>query len=559
MKKIIIMILTFGLMLGLIGCGSDVIDFNVEDEFTSDGKLIINLFGHEMDDLQSPSTETKKILDIIENKFNIKLKVTTTTFTSSPTLLNQLIGGGDVPDLFIHFKKEPSYSSWIHGKIMMDFEPYLDKYANLKNAFSALGSEKEVKMLLKGGYNSYPIIIHNEFESGELFTELGMYYRRDWYQSLVNKNYIAQSGKAIKDPEDPTFNYLDFYDLLEGYTYGDPDNNGLDDTYGYSLHKDEGVFWWNPILNMFGVSPSGWYQDQSGKWLPEATSDKMYEALKFMSKLYDNKLINQDYNTTTTFEGAKNNYINGNAGMVVSNVTGTMGSGIVDMMKGYLGKVADSKEMLDVVRGMPVVTGVDGTKRVIGATNSYAYMAINNDITENKKQTILSLLDWILSEEGDNLLTWGIEDDHYVVEEDGSFKSILSLNESGFQRQLYDNLIAPGVYRLKGLVSWDTQFTSDPRPYPEVVDQLMSAWDSSHMFVDELFFISVDSEFSALSSELDDKIAITFKSIVSRMNGSDAEKAAKRDEIWQDFIRFYNLKGNKYIAMMNEKAKELAK
>ena len=48
--------------------------------------------------------------------------------------------------------------------------------------------------------------------------------------------------------------------------------------------------------------------------------------------------------------------------MVVYNTTATMGSGVVDMMKGYVGKVAGSKTMSDVVRGMPVVTGKNDKK-----------------------------------------------------------------------------------------------------------------------------------------------------------------------------------------------------
>lgn len=556
MKKILALILMGATLFGLCACGRGKV-YQLPDEYNSDGRLIINVYGHEMDPLISPSKDTADILEIVENKFGIELKIETTTVANSSILLNQLIGGGDVPDMFIHFKEEPAYSNWIDSAYLMDYEPYLDDYPYLKNAFGALGTEAEVKSFLKGKLYSYPIIVHNNAESGALSTEIAMYYRRDWYQALVNKNWMPSSNRPLKDPEDPTFDYLNFYDLMEGFTEGDPDGNGKKDTYGYSLCKDEGVFWWYPVLNMFNAYTDGWAPDGQGGWVPENISDNMHDAVMFMADMYDRGFINSDYNTTTTFDAAKNNFINGKAGMVVSNCTANMGSGIVDAMEGYKGQVANSKTMLDVVRGMPVVTGRDGVKRVLGAVNNYAYMAINNDISENKKKIILSLLNYILSPEGDTLLTWGIEGRHYEVLEDGTKKSLLPLDEKGRQKTLIDNTVAWGVYRLKGLASWETIFTNDPRPQPEVTDQLMTAWDPKYMIKDELTFVSVNSSFATVEAELKDKTAIAFKQIVTKINGSEAEKQETREKIWDDFVKYYELKGSNYIAAMNASAKEL--
>lgn len=77
--------------------------------------------------------------------------------------------------------------------------------------------------------------------------------------------------------------------------------------------------------------------------------------------------------------------------MVVYNTTATMGSGVVDMMKGYVGKVAGSKTMSDVVRGMPVVTGKNDKKMILGGQNNFGYLAINNDVTENKRRRFYQL------------------------------------------------------------------------------------------------------------------------------------------------------------------------
>lgn len=564
MKRIVSLLLIAACLLSLAACssaGEPV--YEKPDSYTDDGRLIIEVFGHELDTLLKPSDDTAKILAMVEIKFGIKLNITTVPVANSSTKLAQLIGGGDVPDMFIHFKEEPAYAGWLEANFLMDYEPYLSDYPYLQKAFQALGSEKEVKSLLRGGYYSYPIIMHNDIVraesedetaaySGSFTTELGMFYRRDWYQALQSKGWTPSSGRPLLDPEDPSFNYENFYDLMEGFTRGDPDGNGKNDTYGYSLCKDSGVHWWFPILNMFNAFTDGWYLDESGTWQPENTSENMKQGVMFLAKMLDNGFINSDYSTTATFDAAKNNFVNGKAGCVVSNVTWNMGSGVVDMMTGYLGKVAGSKVMTDVVRGMPVVTGIDGTKRVLGAINNYAYMAINNDISETKKKAILDLLNYILSPEGDTLLTWGIEGEHYRVEADGSYKNLLEKDSKGNQRTLIDNEVAWGIYRLKGFASWETPFTNDPRPHPEATDQLMTAWDPQYMYIDELHFVTVSESFASIQAELSDETAKYFKMIV-KTGVSESE----REALWQEYVDRYTKKGSNYIAEMDRAAKEL--
>ena len=60
-----------------------------------------------------------------------------------------------------------------------------------------------------------------------------------------------------------------------------------------------------------------------------------------------------------------------------------------------------------------------------------------------------------------------------------------------------------------------------------------------------------------MQAELEDKTAIAFKQIVTKISGSAEEKAATREKIWDDFVKYYELKGSNYVAAMNASAKEL--
>mgnify|MGYP003308163091 CR=1 FL=1 len=537
------------------GCGGGY-QGNLEDEYTDDGRLIINFFGHDLDSLNGLTPDSKKILDYVENKFQIKLETTTATVASSPTLLNQLIGGGDVPDMFIHFKEEPAYSKWLNEEYLFNYSEYLDDYPALKANFTALGSESVVKNYLGGDYYSFPIVLTSNAKSGELFTQMAMYYRRDWYQALVNKNWQPSSGRALVDPEDPNFNYLNFYDLCEGFTRGDPDGNGSSDTVGYGLNKDSGIYWWYPLLNMWNINEKGWeYNQTTGKWEPEILTERGKNAVMWIADMYDNGFINSNYNTTVTYEMAKSDFCSGKSGIICYNAIPGVPEGIMENLKGFIGKVANSQRISDVVRGMPVVTGVDGQKRIQGAVNNYGYMAINNDISETKKRKILEFMNWIFTEEGDTVLTWGLEGDHWEYAADGTTKkSLLPLDNNNMQHILKNDSIAPAAFRLKGIASWEIKYTNSPRSYVNETEQIMSAWDKQYLCIDELTFIRASNEYATIEAELIDKVTTVCKNIVANIKNNPAQT---RENYWNALVNYWNDRGGNYINAINEAAKSL--
>ncbi|MDR2202307.1 MAG: hypothetical protein LBP26_06060 [Clostridiales bacterium] len=511
--------------------------------------LTISFFGIDYDDLQSPTESTEKIMKVIEDKFDVEFEVLNGSSAGWKQVLGQYIGGGDVPDVFFHTREEPLYSDMLSDGLLFNYSEYLDEYPNLKKAFSRY-PEKEMKHLLGGDYYGYPIVMNDETDSA-LVNEHAMYYRRDWYTNLVAKNWAPTSGRPLVDPENENFNYLNFYDLCEGFTKGDPDGNSKNDTYGYAMTKDGGLYWWYPLLTMFGVSADGWYKDGDGKWQPEVISDKAKEAVMFISDMYDNGFINSTYATITTQPVMKNEFQVGKAGMVTYNATYPMGLGILDNMRTF---VPGGKSLSDVVRAMPTVTGKDGTKRTYAFPNLYGYRAINNDISVNKKKRIMSIMDYMLSEEGMRLLDYGIEGEHYKIE-DGKIVSLLGTDpDGGGVKTLYHNSVAPGVFRLKSLVSWTTRIDPGIRFYNEQM-QLLDAWGKSqHQTVPNLYYVSVDKSYGLKMSQLEELAATKYKEIVKDL-GDGA--AAKREAAWNSLVSKYKKDGDQYIRAKNAGAQEL--
>lgn len=549
MKKLLalIMALLFALSLTACGGGSGTGgEGSVEDKFTSDGRLIIQFFGVDMDSLQSQTEDTKKIMKVIEDKFNVKFDILSGSATSWKNQLNQYIGGGDVPDVFFHTKNEPAYSKWLDEKYLFNYSEILDDYPNVKEAFNRYPAD--MKSYLGGDYYSYPIVMNSETESS-IINEHALYYRRDWYENLASKNWQPSSGRPLVDPEDDNFNYLNFYDLCEGFTNGNPDNNDNTDTYGYALTKEGGVYWWYPIISMFGVQLEGW-EKSSGKWMPECISDDMKDAVMYLAEMYDNGFINKNYATTATQAVMKNDFANGVAGMMTYNATFPMGKGILDLMDAY---VTAGKTLDDVVRPMPVVTGKNGKKQMFGYPNFYGFLAINNDVSRNKKTKILSIMDWMLSDEGMTMLDYGIENVHYKME-GTEMVSLLGLDSSGHQKTLFDDTVAPGIYRIKGLVSWSTKIPTTINHYEEQM-KLLTAWKSEYLFVDELAYVSPDTDFALKISALSDAKEKAFHDIVSSKSGDAESKKKQRENIWNKYVNDYKRSGDTYITEINNKAK----
>ena len=548
MKKFISAILAGAALFGAAGCGGmgHGTGGDKPDTFTDDGRLIIQFFGIDLDSLQSQTEDTAKIMDVIEQKFNVDFTFLSGTTSSWENLLGQYIGGGDVPDVFFHTKQEPAYSTWLEDDYLFNYSEYLDDYPNLKKAFERY-DEDLLKISLGGDYYSYPIVMDSTTDK-DVINEHALYYRRDWYEALAAKGWTPSSGRALVDPEDPAFNYLNFYDLCEGYTKGDPDGDGQNNTYGYALNKD--VYWMYPLFAMFGVNYNGWYKNESGKWMPEAISDETKEAVMFIADMFDNGFINSDY-ASTSQQAMKNDFCNGLAGMMTYNATYPMGKGVLDLMEKY---AVDGKELSDVVRAMPVVTGKDGTKYMFGYSNFYGYNAINNDVSENKKRTIMSIMDWMLSDEGMMLLNYGIEGTHYRIGTDGEIESLLGMGTDGYPKTLYDDSVAAGIYRIKGLVSWSTLIPTHINHYEEQM-QLLQSWGASEYLVaDELAYMAVSSDFALTVSTLSDSVDLAYQGIVNRISG---DKEAAREKAWNDFVRTYTMRGDGYITAMNEQAQKV--
>lgn len=123
----------------------------------------------------------------------------------------------------------------IRSGLFWEIGPYLEDYPNLQR--------------LK------PEVLKNTAIDGKLYSlyqeralaRSGIIYRKDWADRL---------GLSAPETLD------DLYEMLKGFTYKDPDNNGIDDTIGLTDRNDLIYGAFKTISSYYGTPNNwGWYND----------------------------------------------------------------------------------------------------------------------------------------------------------------------------------------------------------------------------------------------------------------------------------------------------------
>lgn len=139
-----------------------------------------------------------------------------------------------------------------------------EKYPNLSQANKEVLKSLTVNGQLIGLYRARPI------------GRNGWSYRKDWADKLG-----LEEPKTIED----------FYNMCYQFTYGDPDGNGVDDTYGICMSSYVGPI--DMAQTWFGAG-NGWVE-KDGKLVPNFYLDEYKEAVDFFKKMFDEGLIYKDW------------------------------------------------------------------------------------------------------------------------------------------------------------------------------------------------------------------------------------------------------------------------
>jgi putative aldouronate transport system substrate-binding protein len=279
--------------------------------------------------------------------------------------------------------RHPTIVNAIRSDVFWEIGPYLSGYPNIRKYMNPMIMQNATYFgKIYGIYRELPL------------SRQGIQFRKDWLNNLG-----LQEPKTIDD----------LYEIMKAFTYGDPDRNGKQDTYGLADRNDLIYGAFKNLATYFGA-PNNWGIVE-GKLTPDFMTKEYMEAMKFMKRLYDEKLINPDFTITSKLQ-QEEKFIQGEAGMMVSNL-------IAASIRDRIQKVNPQAEV-DIVNR---IRGPYG-ERVWGGTGLgglflFPKSAIKD---EDELREVLQFFELTLTEEVNNLITYGIEDRHYVKQADGTIK-----------------------------------------------------------------------------------------------------------------------------------------
>ncbi len=256
------------------------------------------------------------------------------------------------------------------------------KYPNLSKANANVNANLTVGDQLIGIYRARPI------------GRYGIGYRADWAEKL-----------GIEEPK----TVEDLYNMMYQFTYGDPDGNGVDDTYGLALCKYTGPL---DIMQTYFGAGNGWVEED-GKLIPVHQTEEYLNALNWFKKMYDDGLVYKDWavrDTATWSDAVKN----GECGIFIDVIDGSR-----RIWDYFVNNDIPAVEGTSYdVATMNLMGPIDGKTMATTGFNGFFVVTKTAD-TEEKLEACLNYLDKMNDPEMITLASYGLEDIHFEYDEEG--------------------------------------------------------------------------------------------------------------------------------------------
>ncbi|MGG4552715.1 extracellular solute-binding protein [Paenibacillus sp. FSL W8-0186] len=372
--------LTLCCSLLLSACGGTKSGANPSSGASADGRASISW----LNILQTPSPPTDTVLSKIEEATNTDIKFSWIPDASKEERLNTSLASGSLADIVtLTILDNSSVRNALKAGVFWDVAPYLDEYPNL----AAISQDMRRSASIEGKLYGVPL--------QKQVARNGVIVRKDWLDKL---------GLPVPNTTD------ELMQVAKAFTEQDPDGNGVKDTTGF-MDRSDLVFGAFKTLSSYFGTPSVWSVSEDGQVTPEFESEGYLKTMDYMKELYDNGYINQDFAVTAKTD-QQQNFAQGKAGI-------------------YVGALFDSKNLLNLAKGIQddmelvMINGITST----GNESDRAIWSTSNGVggllafpksevkDEEELKRVLKFVNDLMSEEVYTLMTYGLEDVHYTIDE----------------------------------------------------------------------------------------------------------------------------------------------
>lgn len=328
--------------------------------------------------LHHAETPDSMIEEKLEELTGVELDLQYVPASNYQDRMNTAFATDSMPDI-ANIPIEGNFKEAIRDDQFWEIESYLDEYDNLSKLKDEILDNMRVDGKLYSLYQGRPL------------SRQGIIYRKDWLDNL-----------GLDTPQTVD----EFYEMLKQFTENDPDGNGVDDTIGLADRGDLAYGSFETIASWFNT-PNQW-GEKDGELLPAFMFPEYRETMEFMRDLHENGYINHDFPVTSKPDQQD---------MMKSGKAGVYIGCMCDVGSLHSDGVAINPEMeMDVHNKIAGPHGEYQIWSIPGYNHPYFFPKSAVE-TEEELKAILGFLDKLMEPEVANVLYWGIEGEHYTVED----------------------------------------------------------------------------------------------------------------------------------------------
>jgi putative aldouronate transport system substrate-binding protein len=351
-----------------------------------------------------PASGEDYLKQAIDKKLNTDLKINPIqAFEDYKNQIRVRLAAGNRPDLF---QVDQVLLKDLSDKgMLLDLTPYWDK--QLKPAKDFIVSNFGANMLKKGDINGKSYAIPRS--AG--VPMVNFWIRKDWLDHL---------NLQVPTTLDELFN------VLKAFTDNDPDGNGQKDTYGLTGFGGTSLDAFSPIFGAYGTGNPGDFVEKDGKVLNTFYDPNMPEALKYIKKLIDAKVVDPDV-ITNKGNMVQQKAFQGKAGVVF------LGWADIakDALKAQIKAVNPKAEWIQISPPKGPNGQFDGDFDYDAAASLYAIpKALEKE--PQKLQKVFDLINYVSSKEGSMMAMYGVEGRHYNMANGKMVPTDLQAKEGGY-------------------------------------------------------------------------------------------------------------------------------
>lgn len=328
-----------------------------------------------------PASSDSPVVEALEQYLGTKLDIQWVPSSGYGEKVTAAMGSGEYPMAMLVTEKSSSVIQNSRGGTFWDLTDKTSKYPNLSKQNPTVLNNISIDGKVYGVYRARTL------------GRNGMTIRKDWLDKL-----------GLKMPE----TIDEFYNVLKAFKEQDPDGNGQNDTFGIIMTTASTTF--DNLAIWFGA-PNKWGVGDDGKLEPAHLTDEYFEAVKFVKKLYDEKLVNQDF---ATYDGAKwdEQFLQGKAGVIID---------VADRARRNASNIASVNPDAEVgVIGYVKKDAATEPKTLPTSGYSGYYVFPKSALpTEDDLDFVLNVMDKANDQEALNLMNYGIKGRHYELDSDG--------------------------------------------------------------------------------------------------------------------------------------------